>query len=207
MTPHLNKLQLRGGSDSHLPHRFRESQFRRYEPIISRIVSEFPNAVTFKPNLSPETFTCRLRDIMRAHHDIQWKSDIPYTRFHQIYNYITVAQDNSLGLVYVGGRAQVKAAKGTSNNIFVVEQQRPDNSGVMATVSENSPPQSKPSGLTLIASDASPDVLRAIAVLHHHRIITETTTIVGTLPNDMMAELRKGYDIAVEIESDKVRIL
>jgi hypothetical protein len=84
-----------------LPHRFREDQFRRYEPYIAQIVKAFPRPVSFKMNeLASTTFSSRLRDSIKSLEQHGWKTDWPY--LPAILAAITVADRGNL---VVGGDA------------------------------------------------------------------------------------------------------
>jgi hypothetical protein len=90
-----------------LPHRFRESQFRRYETHIAELVKCFPNVVEWTTKLSPITFSCRLRDAMTSLKKNGWKSsliDIP--KFLSIHSQIDVAEHN--GKIYSGSTESLK---------------------------------------------------------------------------------------------------
>jgi hypothetical protein len=63
-----------------LPHRFRETAFRRYEPYIAKIVAAYPNPVEIDPSpLSPITFSCRLRDAITSFKRYKWSSSIQFS--------------------------------------------------------------------------------------------------------------------------------
>lgn len=193
--------QIKPSPSGALPHRFREAQFRRYEPIIKLIVDHYPTVQQFKPNLSPETFSCRLRDAMRSFLDLKWPSDkINHHRFRELYPHIVVAQrivgDDTL--ILAGGRVEIK--KPPLSPPFVVEQLQHSRADL-----ENSPNGQQ--GLTIASSDASPDVIRALALLHHSRILTEPTIIKTILDPEEINGLKGMFDIAIEVEKDGVRML
>lgn len=63
-----------------LPHRFRERQFRTYEPYITQIVNRFPQVSIFgmhEIGASSVTFSCRLRDAIRSLKDNKWTTTVP----------------------------------------------------------------------------------------------------------------------------------
>jgi hypothetical protein len=90
-----------------LPHRFREDQFRRYEPTIAKIVAGFPGPVQITPasGLSPITFENRLRDAMASLATNKWPSIVD-EKFHLYYPSIVVANNN--GILLAGDRAHLK---------------------------------------------------------------------------------------------------
>lgn len=62
-----------------LPHRFSESAFRKYEKIIAKIATRYPDPVEVNPTtlgLSGETVRGRLRDACTSYTEHQWKSDL-----------------------------------------------------------------------------------------------------------------------------------
>lgn len=67
-----------------LPHRFSESAFRKYEPIITEIAERFPSPVTITPSkmgLASETVRGRLRDAITSAINNRWdKSTVNYSK-------------------------------------------------------------------------------------------------------------------------------
>lgn len=61
-----------------LPHRFRESTFRRYEPLIAQALAQWPNPLVLPPrvDIAQETLCCGIRNAMRSLHENRWASDI-----------------------------------------------------------------------------------------------------------------------------------
>ena len=93
-----------------LPHRFSEKSFRRYEPIIATVVSEFPNVTLVRPSdleLSAETVRGRLRDAITSLRTHMWQTKIDVTRFAAIYPAIVVSLRPD-GMVAVGDEHTVK---------------------------------------------------------------------------------------------------
>lgn len=76
-----------------LPHRFRETSFRRYEPYIRQIVVAFPQPIIFDPSpLSPVTFSCRLRDAMTSLSRYDWQTDVNKPKFQQIHPHLSICE-------------------------------------------------------------------------------------------------------------------
>lgn len=71
------------------PSRFKESNFRRFEPIIITIMERWPQKSVFKPtNLAVETFAARLRDSVTAFldKDCLWFSTIDKVKLREIWS-------------------------------------------------------------------------------------------------------------------------
>lgn len=57
----------------HLPHRFREVSFRKYERVVAAIITAFPKPLVLSPgDLSSATFIARLRDAMTSYAKHHW---------------------------------------------------------------------------------------------------------------------------------------
>lgn len=70
------------------PSRFRESNFRRFEPTIIAILERWPQKSVFKPiSLSVETFGARLRDAVTAYLrlDCLWESIIDRDKLREVW--------------------------------------------------------------------------------------------------------------------------
>jgi len=94
---------------------YSESAFRTYEPYITSILASLPTATCINPYpRSPETFTHRLRDAIRAYVNSTWLSPISRDLLRATFAFfssggtfiITYGQDPSgITHVYVGPRA------------------------------------------------------------------------------------------------------
>jgi hypothetical protein len=102
-----------------LPHRFRESSFRRYETIIHDAVRAFPEPLKIRCalyDLSSITMSCRLRDAMKSFATHKW----PVTwdasmleKFHRIYQAgeLRVHELSDAGFIVVGKSATIKTSQ------------------------------------------------------------------------------------------------
>jgi hypothetical protein len=93
-----------------IPHRFRETSFRDYEPFIASIVQAYPNAVKAIPKLfnkAQVTFSCRLRDAIKSYKDNHWSSYIDRVRFDSIVDSIVVSERND-GSVLSGSKEGIE---------------------------------------------------------------------------------------------------
>lgn len=98
-------------NEQSVPHRFRESSFRRYEKHIALIVDRFPETVTITPGgdlpNSGVTVVSRLRDAIHAYDDENWPSVlINQDKFESIGRYIICAE-RSEGII-CGSKEQIK---------------------------------------------------------------------------------------------------
>jgi hypothetical protein len=94
-----------------LPYRFREQSFRRYEQVIRQITESFPVPLVIDPaahNLSPVTFSCRLRDAIKSHSRYRWAVRWEDEKFHRIANDIVVSERD--GKLHVGSRETLKGS-------------------------------------------------------------------------------------------------
>ena len=105
-------------AQSHIPHRFRYSSFKEYEPCIVTILERYPEVAIFdprqaKPPKAIDTFTCRLRDAMKAYIEYRYPSEkIDYHRFCEIRKELQVSQRR--GLVFVGTHTALRALEVTN---------------------------------------------------------------------------------------------
>ena len=95
---------------THLPHRFSEKSFRRYEGIIYASVERFPQPTVVNPldiTLSAETVRGRLRDAITSLKTHSWQTTIPMDVFLKIHDSIVVSLRPD-GKVVVGDKDTVK---------------------------------------------------------------------------------------------------
>lgn len=163
---------------TNLPYRFSERHFRRYENILKTITIMWPVPTIIDPvcpdgrRLSLETYSCRLRDAKKSLRDNQWDSTVPLIKFMQIVDEIEVSIIPGTGKIGAGpyGALRKLIPAGTP-----VEQEEPS--------------QPVPR-INLINPDV--ELIRAVLLMHHHRIFVEPSTITTTTP--ISAE---GLDIEV----------
>jgi hypothetical protein len=128
LTVHVQQLSNISMPDL-LPHRFRESSFRKYEEAIRAIVQHHPEVQIWCPTGSTVTFACRLRDAMASFLKNAWKTTvIDHAKFANIYDDITVSEQQ--GKVFTGGREKIKQYfqkpyKQTSPEPMVTETKTP----------------------------------------------------------------------------------
>lgn len=163
-----------------LPYRFREQQFRRYEEVIDQIVAVYPGRIEFNPssfNLSPETFSCRLRDAVRSLSLYHWPTKIDVEKFQAIHQEIMVSVGPT-GKVSAGGK-QIDILSAPTPGLVVDAIQTPDIFRV----------------------------LDALVILHHAKVLTVPTKVVG-LEKDFIPSFQ-GWDVAVRynVETKTLEIL
>lgn len=92
-----------------LPHRFRESSFRRYEQTIRDAVNAWPQVCVFNPltvGLQPITFSNRLRDAKTSLLQYNWKTDVDVEKLLRIREDFIVAERGDL--VLTGSKETLK---------------------------------------------------------------------------------------------------
>lgn len=157
------------------PWRFTARSGLRYAKIIHKIVDTFPAILTIDPEgLSVETYSCRLRDAMRGLAAEQWHlPSLDFEKFLEVHSKVSVGIRNDK--VVVGPRSELRAAKALPTV------------GVTAG-----------SAKELTVSTTSAEIIKALAVLHHHRILSAPSRITGIVP----AELIDGLDVELITEGD-----
>lgn len=188
-TVHRDNLSNILMAQSLLPHRFRESSFRKYEHIIGTIVRHFPTVLEHHFDGSPVTFTCRLRDAMKSFLDNKWTSQVvDYEAFKHIYGDIVVSEHE--GRVFTGSRESIK-------NRHVAT----DLSKLHAHIAD-APTQAIP---RLVVHDIS--TLEALCVLLSARTLTGPYTLEGIrLEATDVQRLEQFYDVAINIDEQGVTI-
>jgi hypothetical protein len=172
-------------SNTNLPHRFREASFRRYEHAIDTVVTLWPKVIVINPApLALETYAARFRDSCRSLLDNQWETCIDMSRFFIIADDIVVSLTANPGSVTIGpeDRLAKLVPAGTPIEDDAAQQFIPK--------------------INLV--DPPEDLIRAILVLHHHRILTEPSAIRTTF-DVITASI--DYDIAVENNENTYTIL
>ena len=105
--------------NSELPFRFREKQFRTYEPIIAQVIKNFPEPTIINPKLyyglSAITFACRFRDAMSSYSKNKWASNlINREKFDELFNAhrINVVEKETAGIISIGDKKLMKGLTG-----------------------------------------------------------------------------------------------
>lgn len=93
--------------DRLLPHRLRQSSFRKYENTITKIVNTFPKVVVVPSgNLAAITIAARLRDAMLSLHTYGWPSSVNMAKFLDNYSDIKVSHRGAS--IVVGSREEIR---------------------------------------------------------------------------------------------------
>lgn len=163
------------------PNRLSEQAFRRFEPLIVRIVEEWPAVSAFDPrnySLSYETLTCRLRDAITAY--IRYGYASPnLERAKNILPQIVISQKD--GLILAGSKESLKTHTAPLPVVLQTTQQAYQES--------------------FRVSDPTHRVLEAFCLLLSERLLDKPLTI--TNPNQQhIKEMQEQYDIAVSPLSD-----
>lgn len=166
-----------------LPHRFRESSFRAYEPYIAQVVKAFPSPITIRPStigLSPVTFSCRFRDAIRSLAKHNWQTvDINMDKFKLCHEQIGVSESGDAGMLTIGDRKNLKkTSEGLQTPKAICDS---------------------PYGLILDPPTSGNDIaLHTVCILAHERLLTQAIQIKNvTLEQKTIYEQQ--YDVSIEL--------
>lgn len=170
-----------------LPYRFREEQFRRYEPFIADAIAKYPGPIIINPGLlglNTVTFACRFRDACQSYLKHNWPSRL-INREEFLLNFpnIGVAESHSLGTVRIGERKLLR-----SGQLMPIVPHVSN-----ATLGVN------PQHLT-ITTDEQFELICRLASM---RLLTSEVTISGpavTLENKNIYDQQ--YDVSIEFTAD-----
>lgn len=169
---------------THLPHRFRESEFRRYEPFIAVIAEKFPDVVAQdvkQVGLSPVTYACRLRDALKSYRNNKWKSDSIPLSFFDVIDQVVVS-DRGNGIIAAGSKDSLK-----DPNILAVAQ--PPKHVAESTLSVDT---LSATPLLIVSTD-----LNALCFLAHSRALKRPLSITISSP-ELASSLEQQYDISLD---------
>lgn len=164
-----------------------ERHFRLYEHYVKTIVDSWPQQSIFTPSApvaSTETLASRIRICIGAlldniqDNDELWQVSFSVTKFIQIADQIVVSNTAIPGRVVCGPRD-------------VLRRRTPLGVQVEPTITQVIP------RVNLVACD-NKELIHAIVVLHHHRLLSEPSTIETPFSLEDYAET---HDVALELES------
>lgn len=93
-----------------IPSRFKESAFKRYEPYIDVVMRNFPSVVRLNPEpLSPETFSCRFRDAVKAVLKYNYSTYLDLNKLRQIQPDMIVSMQETE--IVIGDKDTIKQNK------------------------------------------------------------------------------------------------
>ena len=165
-----------------LPHRFRESAFRRYESILAQVVNRFPLPVEVDTkiyDLSSVTFSCRFRDAITSLERYRWRTDtIDMQRFAECSDLIVVRERG--GKVVIGGWEETKVTEALASQPITAGAE-------LAT--------------PVIIDVSNPVVLSTLITLAENRYLTMPITI-SNLPENTAETLASCFDISLEALDD-----
>lgn len=177
-----------------VPYRFTEASCLRFQHVIAEIVRRYPEVVTIDPgSLSPETYSNRLRDAMTGLVKGLW---FPRHGFAAGEPTKLIAGLRAIHPVSVAMRGN-RVIAGPRKD---VRRKAKGDEGELTT-------GNKPGliiDLKLVNDYERTDVQRAIAVLHHYRVLTKPTKIVNMKPETSVLD---NYDISIIEEADGFLIL
>lgn len=171
-----------------------EAHYQRYAGYIDQIVSGWPGPVALKPKppvASVETLASRLRICISALRDAitdgeHWKLNFTEPHFSMICDSIVTSTTFTPGMVVCGSSSVLKEKTKITRIDPVIEQ-------IVPKVNLHHP---------------DGELIKAIMVLHHHRLLTEPSTIEANADGaNFIDHFSRYYDIAVERDGDKFTIL
>lgn len=166
-----------------LPHRFRESSFRKYEHFLTQAVNAYPKTIAVWPRslgLSPVTFACRCRDAITSYKQHRWDSTINAAKFREVADLLIVSERDN-GSILIGSREAMMTPRHTAAD-YIAATDTP---------------------VLTLTTKAEKDFLMQLS---HKRVIMPQLHIVGL--TDAEAAVYQGqYDIALNKHSDTVYVL
>lgn len=124
---------------SPLPHRFRESEFRRYEAIIHDAVRNHPSPLRISCslyNLSSVTMSCRLRDAMKSFYTYKWPVSwdaAVIEKFFKLYpaKELKVHEIQDAGNIVIGKDSTIKTSEPLKSPLMLNQTAAQANSNVL----------------------------------------------------------------------------
>lgn len=168
--------------ENQLPHRYRETQFRRYELYIHHAVEAYPQAIKCDPklfNVANETFRARLGDAIKSLYDNQWKTTIDVAKFRAVYASLQVSMRVD-GTILVGTREAIQ--QWSKQDTIPTIEAAPTNN------------LTKP----IIVTSATSEFLMQLS---HNRLLSPRLKVIGLTSADVEFYQQK-YDIALDENTD-----
>lgn len=163
------------------PYHKSERMFRRYEAKISTVLKNWPRVTLFDPSPHAiETFSCRLRDSIASWRDNHWPATFMDSEdVRKVLAEVVVSTTFHPGKIACGPRDELRRGlREVSNAGFLAEAPRVQ-------------------GLRVETDKL--DVVEAICILHHYRILTEPTIIkTPNSPLLTVADVAQKYDVFVD---------
>jgi hypothetical protein len=167
-----------------LPHRYKESTFRVYEPFIKRLVDEavinWPTCTKIDPKFfttAQTTFIARLRDAVQSYLNHNWPSSINRTKFTEIAR-DTQVSERADGTILFGHKTAIKS--------WVAADKIPL---VPTTVSSD------------VIDLAHINAVNLLMTLSHNRLLSPRIIFTGV--NDVDIETsQQNFDIAIDKNPD-----
>lgn len=166
-----------------LPHRFREKQFRRFESIIATVTNCFPARVDVNPTsyeMSPVTFSCRLRDAMNSLATNRWPTSVNMERFDAIHKEIKVSE-RITGLVHIGDKDTIRD-----------HDERRELLGIERYGAKDIP---------ITFTNPSPSAVHTLVRLAEARVLNCQVHLVG-VQETLLQTLSEQHDISFEKQTD-----
>jgi len=166
-----------------LPHRFRESSFRKYEHFITQAVNAYPKCVAVYPQslgIASATFACRCRDAITSYRQHRWISTIDDRKFNDV-GVLLVVSERDNGSILIGSREAMHTPKHSVRD-YVAATETP---------------------VLHLDTKAEKDFLM---LLSHKRLIAPQLHLTG-LNDEEALSYQAQYDIALNRHSDSVYVL
>lgn len=166
-----------------LPHRFRESSFREYEPFINSIIERWPEVYRIHPShykKAQTTLACRLRDAMRSLSTNRWTASLDIDKFNEVYPLIVVSERTD-GSILCGTKEGIA--------LFTHGEHIPSSREIPLNVD---------SSILVNLSEPSKVVLAKLSAV---RKIAPRLRITGVSDLEV-SELQQNYDIAIDKNDD-----
>ena len=172
-----------------LPHRFRESSFRKYEMFIHSAVEAWPAAVKALPNLfnvSQVTFACRCRDAIKSLATNKWDTTVNLLKFMTIADSLVVSERLD-GSVLIGSKSGI-ANFATLTKSLALEAPAPEQT------SEH---------IFTVSTEAEKTLLMELS---SRRLLSPRLYFQG-FTDDEVAQYQLNYDVALDKHDEKTYIL
>lgn len=177
---------------SQLPYLQSERHFRRYEPYIAEIVRAWPQLAILEPKppiSSVETLASRVRICIKALRD-NFKSDESSWDFSNPSKFIQICDEIVTSTTAIPGRVVCGPEDLVRKQVPLGVQVQPEITQVIPKVQ--------------LMNCTDLELIKAVIVLHHHKLLCEPSIVQTTLAVDRLAE---SYDVAVEKNGDMFTIL
>lgn len=164
------------------PARLNEKSFRRYENLLYKVVTTFPNVVTLSTT-HPNAYACGFRNAMKSLYTFQWETIVPHNAFLKLYEAKEIVVREATGKVLIGSRWTTKATE---------EEGEAEKSGLI--IKPHIPGESQED---VIVDFNIATASWAVCFLASKQLLTQPITLRG-LTVEAATELSQSFDILLE---------